>query len=91
MPGSWQNAALPVNKFRVCKRISSCIHEKFMNNTSREQDDGKDKVVRSVGDQLYARLKRVAGVTGISVSDLVRLCVNSELPRMGVKYGGDDA
>lgn len=47
----------------------------------------KNKVVTfRVAGRVYSELRRVSEATGISVSDLVRLCVQCELPKVKEKY-----
>ncbi len=52
--------------------------------------DRKSQVVTfRVGGRVHSELRKVAEATGISISDLIRLCIQSELPKVKEKYGGD--
>lgn len=42
-------------------------------------------------DMAHEKLKAISGSTGVSVSDLIRICVQGELPRIEEKYVGGES
>ena len=41
-----------------------------------------------VNAKVYSELKSISESTGVSVSDIIRICVQGELPRIKEKYVG---
>ena len=48
----------------------------------------KKLVTFRIQESNYLQLKEVADETGVSVSDLIRICVQGELPKLKEKYVG---
>ena len=49
----------------------------------------KAKVITfRVNSKVHSELKAISKATGVSVSDLIRICVQGELPRIKAKYVG---
>ena len=49
----------------------------------------KAKVITfRVNSKVLSELKAISKATGVSVSDLIRICVQGELPRIKAKYVG---
>ena len=42
-------------------------------------------------DKAHLKLKNVSASTGVSVSDLIRICVQGELPNIEEKYVGGES
>ena len=67
--------------------IYYCIHLHTLYASRVYDMKTKNKVVTfRVAGRVYSELRRVSEATGISVSDLVRLCVQCELPKVREKY-----
>lgn len=41
-----------------------------------------------VSTKVYSELKSISESTGVSMSDLIRICVQGELPKIKAKYVG---
>ena len=48
----------------------------------------KKLITFRLNENYYNELKLVADETGVSVSDLIRFCVQGELPKLRKKYAG---
>lgn len=42
-----------------------------------------------VSSKVYSELKSISKSTGVSMSDLIRICVQGELPKIRAKYVGN--
>ena len=48
----------------------------------------KSTITVRIGEQVHSKLKDIAVSTGVSVSDLIRICIQGELPKIEEKYVG---
>ncbi len=58
----------------------------------KEMNPSKPNIVTvRFSDAAHTRLRDASDSTGVSISDLIRICVQGELPRIEEKYVGGES